>query len=698
MNSKYYYYCILTAIVIVALFHIFAVGRFSYPEFRIKAGQVAEFELIAPFDFPVLKSAEQLVQEQEQTISSIRRPYSPSDEIVFSAYKAIDDIFVVLSRATGEAEAASILEQRGFTFSPELLSPLLLPSTRDKAYTALRTLLENVYKDGIYGEVSGDSILIFRDNQLVLKNKRELTSLDEAIERYNLAFKDVSWAAFARVLAPEIIRENLMLNDAKYRELQETSISQLPVTEGVVLQNEVIIRKNARVTEGDIVKLQSLQEAYREKNVRKSVWQQVLLTLGLLIFNLIIVFAVSYYYQLQNKGKVQSYSEIMPIHLGFVLVVLLSILNNLILGYNNVLIPFALTVLAAAILVSLEFGVFYMVGSFLIVSPFINWETYTPIIFILSCIITMLMIKKMNAFHEYFTIWFYLTTSSIIAGITIAIYKNDQIVVLLKNLGLLVISSTISVIGIMIIVPYYERKWNRATKQTLLELLDFNHPLLKKLATDAVGTYHHSLIVGNLTERAAEAIGANPLLARVGSYYHDIGKVMNTRIFTENNENSSDLHAEYAPEESAELIKHHVLDGIVLANKYKIPRPVIDIIMQHHGTSHIKYFLDQAEKSGREIDPRLFQYPGPKPKSKEAVLVMLADMVESTTKAKTIASEKDIIKIIDDTILRIIKEGQLDDSPISMSDLKIVKESMLPVLESIYRKRLDYPEDRKDQD
>lgn len=690
MSTKHIYYCILTAVIIVALYHLFAVGRFSYPEFRVKAGQVAEFELIAPFDFPVLKSAETILKEQQETLVGLRIPQSFSDEVVFEAFKVVDDIFTQLSKQS--MEQAVNIKISAYDIPSETLVPLMSATQKEKAYNAISSILENIYKRGVYGASVRDSLLMFSDNKLFTVNKSEFYSLEEAQKRFMDAFNDQAFAAFAKSLVPYVIKENIYENETKYQEIKEQKINELPTTEGVILQNEVIIRKNARLTDNDIVKLQSLQEAYKERNIRRSIWEQALLTLGLLIFNLIIVLAVSYYFKLQTTSSESVEQDISPIHLGFVFIVILSLVNNLILGYSNLLIPFALTVISAAILVSLEFGFFYMISSFLIMSPFINWETYTPVIFILSTMLTLIMIKKQNAYHDYFTIWLYLVISSIIVGITIAIYKNDQFVVLLKNLGLLLISSTLSVIGIMLIVPYYERKWNRATKQILLELLDFNHPLLKKLATDAVGTYHHSLIVGNLTERAAEAIGANPLLARVGSYYHDIGKVMNTGIFTENNEDSSDIHSTFTAEESAAFIKRHVLDGIEQAQKYKIPEQVIDIIKQHHGTGYIKFFLDKAEKTGLEVDPLKFQYPGPKPKTKEAALVMLADQVESITKAKASLKEDDIRKIIDDTILRIIKEGQFDDAPISLNDLKVVRDSMIPVLSSIYRKRLDYPE------
>jgi putative nucleotidyltransferase with HDIG domain len=268
--------------------------------------------------------------------------------------------------------------------------------------------------------------------------------------------------------------------------------------------------------------------------------------------------------------------------------------------------------------------------------------------------------------------------------------------VLAVNMGYAFISATLSVIFMLFVVPYIENKWNLATKQRLLELLDFNHPLLKRLATEAVGTYHHSLVVGNLAERTAEAIGANPLLARVGSYYHDIGKIHKPVIYTENNPDSALIHDALQPFESAGMIKNHVTEGILLAKKYRIPEPIIEIIAQHHGTGYIKYFLDKAEKSRISINLDEYKYAGPRPQSKEAALVMIADIVESITKSWTDISVADIRRILDDTIYRLIREGQFDESAITMQDLVQVKSCMIPVLESIYRKRIQYPENKND--
>jgi len=264
---------------------------------------------------------------------------------------------------------------------------------------------------------------------------------------------------------------------------------------------------------------------------------------------------------------------------------------------------------------------------------------------------------------------------------------------LLQNTGYSLLSTIIGILGAMGLVRYFEKRLNRATKQVLLELQDFNHPLLKRLATNAAGTYHHSLIVGNLAEQAAAAIGANPLLARVGSYYHDIGKSVHPELFTENNEDSSEFYDKYSPEESADIIRDHVKEGVALAQKYHLPQPVIDIINQHHGTSYIRYFLDVAQRKGEVTDLSAFRYPGPLPQTKEAALVMLADIVESTIKSKKDVTEEEIEKILDDTIQRLIREGQFNEAPITLKDLAKAKEVMLPILAGIYRKRIEYPEE-----
>ncbi|MFA7026332.1 MAG: HDIG domain-containing metalloprotein, partial [Candidatus Cloacimonadaceae bacterium] len=669
MNSKYLLIIILTALVLVGLYHVFAVGRFNYPEYRLKTGQVAETEIIAPFDFPILKSPQQLSEEQEESIQAMPTPYQLSDDALFEAFSSLDEVWEVIYRYPDllEDQLSTELGKAGFKIPGEALKFAGNPKQRDLIYEKLRGQIDALYSRGIYEDLKADSLSLWIQEKESRKPISDFLSVDTA--RDTLAAIIPEAAGLILSLSDELIKANILPNSELREELSQRRLRGIPETEGLVLQNEVIIRKNARVSQSDIDKLESLQAAFLSRNVGKSVFQQTLLVLGMLIYFFMILLLASHYFGVNSLEEKKHTTDFLPVSLGFVLVAVFAILTNHVFSLNNLLIPFALTAIAAAILVSVDYGILYSVCSVLIISPFINWETYTPVILLLSTISTLVLIKRQKAQHEYLTIWFYLVITTTSANLALSLYKSDPINILFRNIGFSVISGAISIMGIIMVVPYYEKKWNRATKQTLLELLDFNHPLLKKLATSAVGTYHHSLIVGNLAERAAEAIGANPLLARVGSYYHDIGKIINTEIFTENNEDSSDIHGEMTPDKSASLIKNHVLEGVTMARKYKIPQPVIDIITQHHGNSTIRYFHDQAEKMKLPSEGDTYQYPGPRPQSKEAALVMIADIVESTTKAKTIGSEKDLEKIIDDTIARLIKEGQFSEAPITMKDL-----------------------------
>ena len=698
MNSKYILYCAVTALIIVGIYQIAALGRVNYPEYNLKEGQVSEVEIIAPFDFPILKSPQELSKETEEVLSGIDKPYEISEEPLFEVISNLDNIYAVLYtiEPTDDLEKiAADLKRAGYTFTPEALEFTLRSSLRDKIYESLRSELGILYKQGIYESLEDDSILIYQNNTAEKRAKSDFLSREKAKAALLNKFPEAE--TFISEFTEQYLKPNLLVNEEILNKLHQSSLQTVQPSEGMVLKNEVIVRKNSRVTEDEVRKLESLQEAYRREKIRKSPLQELFLSLGLLMYIFVVIFLANHYYGVQSKEEKIPVADFLPVNLGFIVLVMLTVLSNFVLSGSNLIIPFAMFAIAGAILVNFEFGLLYSVCNILIISPFLNWETFTPVIMILSTIMCLLILRRQKVWHEYLMIWLYLIISLLVVIICLGIYKRDSIITIMRSIGYAFISASLSITGILLIVPYYEKKWNRATKQTLLELLDFNHPLLKRLATEAVGTYHHSLVVGNLSEHAAEAIGANPLLARVGSYYHDIGKIINPEIFTENNEDSGEIHSQMEPEESAQLIRNHVTEGITLAKKYKIPQPVIDIIMQHHGDMIIRYFYEKANKEGKELDTNAYRYPGPRPQTKEAALVMLADIVESTTKAKEIENETDIAKIIDDTINYLLKEKQFEEAPISLKDLKIVKQSFIPVLESIYRKRLDYPEAQKDE-
>ncbi|OJT18020.1 phosphodiesterase [Archangium sp. Cb G35] len=249
---------------------------------------------------------------------------------------------------------------------------------------------------------------------------------------------------------------------------------------------------------------------------------------------------------------------------------------------------------------------------------------------------------------------------------------------------------------VMALTPLIESVFGYASDLKLLELANLNHPALKELIVQAPGTYHHSIIIGTLVENAAEAIGANPLLARSCAYYHDIGKGRNPLYFGEN-QKGDNKHDSLAPAMSAVIIKRHVTEGLEMARQYRLPKLVADAIPQHHGTRLVGYFFHKAvkEQEGKEgaqpIDESIFRYPGPKPQFREAALVMIADAVEASTRALPEPTTPRLQSQVQKMINLIFSEGQLDECDLTLRDLNLIAQSFLHTLEGIYHARPEYP-------
>ncbi|TME29093.1 MAG: HDIG domain-containing protein [Chloroflexi bacterium] len=227
----------------------------------------------------------------------------------------------------------------------------------------------------------------------------------------------------------------------------------------------------------------------------------------------------------------------------------------------------------------------------------------------------------------------------------------------------------------------------------LRELGDPNHPLLRQLLLRTPGTYHHSLLVGNLAERAAEVIGADPLVARVGAYYHDIGKMRNPTAFIEN-QTGVNPHDELDPLVSAGIVAAHIKDGLALADRYNLPAQIREMIPGHHGTSVVKYFFQLAQQRGQAPDERSFRYPGPKPQSKEAGIVMLADGTEASVRSLSEKNAETIRGMVDRIIDERVADGQLDESDLTFRDVQRTKDAFCELLLGVYHERIPYPEDR----
>jgi cyclic-di-AMP phosphodiesterase PgpH len=228
----------------------------------------------------------------------------------------------------------------------------------------------------------------------------------------------------------------------------------------------------------------------------------------------------------------------------------------------------------------------------------------------------------------------------------------------------------------------------------LRELADPNHPLLRQLLLRTPGTYHHSLLVANLAERAAEVIGADPLVARVGAYYHDIGKMRNPSAFIENQQSGVNPHDELDPMVSAGIVAAHVRDGLSLAERYHLPPMIREMIPAHHGTAVVKYFYQLAQQRGQNPDEAAFHYPGPRPRTKEAGIVMLADGTEASVRSLAEKKPETIRAMVEKIVSERLAEGQLDECDLTLRDIQQIKNAFCELLLGVYHERIPYPEDR----
>lgn len=258
-----------------------------------------------------------------------------------------------------------------------------------------------------------------------------------------------------------------------------------------------------------------------------------------------------------------------------------------------------------------------------------------------------------------------------------------------------IISGLLSGALTMGLLPFFESLFGILSTMRLIELSNPNHPLLKKILTEAPGTYHHSVMVANLAEAACEAIDGDGLLARVGCYYHDVGKTCRPAFFIEN-QMGINPHDSLSPDASADIIIAHTTDGAELLRQHKMPQEIIDIALQHHGTSLLKFFLHKAKEEGRIVNEADFRYPGPKPQTKEAAIISIADSVEAAVRSMKEPNAEKIHKLVQSIIQDRVQDDQFDECDISLKELKIIEDVLCETLNGIFHTRIEYPKEKQE--
>jgi len=395
--------------------------------------------------------------------------------------------------------------------------------------------------------------------------------------------------------------------------------------------------------------------------------------------------------------SIPQYKKYNLLHLLFIFV-LFVVIAKLILSNN--LPPFCIPVCGVSLLVTvlfndLQLSFLMTVLSGIFAGIIAGGSLALAVLFITGGLFAAVLVYKTRRRSR-------IITSGLIAGLiqVICLFIIDKFKFYsFTRYNYLMLNNLFSSIFVVGALPIFEYLFKVVTNISLLELTDFNHPLLKRMVLEAPGTYHHSLIVGNLSEAAAEAVGANPLLARVGAYYHDIGKIDKSEYFSENQLPETSKHEALAPSMSKMIIMNHVKEGVELAKRYKLNPVIRDFITQHHGTSLVFYFYKKAVegvKTSEDVEEDVFRYPGPKPQTKEAAIVLLADSVEAATRSLTEPIPTKIDEVVHKIINNKFIDGQLDECDLTLKDLEKIADVFIHILGGIYHARIAYPEQYAD--
>ncbi len=539
----------------------------------------------------------------------------------------------------------------------------------DKASLSLVNILQKGITEKDYEKDNINTLI--QDNLITNVSKRQIIVIPALLE--------------------QVIVPNLVVDEAA------TEIAKLNAQESVKPYKVTFQKGEKIVFEGEPV-TRLKRDALREAgyNVYELNWQGILSIYILVLFLTIIYLAYLKFFE-------KDFLEPRYLALSSVMTILAcSIAVLLPTGFSPYILPIPAIIIISAIFLNPRIAFLLSSLTLVILTVGMQYETQFLIVFTILAIIGMITISKIKYTRRFDLIkaGFHLGVAGVLT--MMSLYFIDKCLIdvnnylILKNCTFLFANSIISSIAALGLSPLLESTFHIITPYGLAELGDHNQPLLKRLQIEAPGTYHHSLMVSTLCEAAAEAIGANPILARVGAFYHDIGKLKRPLFFVENQSYFSieNPHNTLNPRLSKMVITAHPKDGVDLAKEYGLPSIINDFILQHHGEGIAKYFYNQAvqEEGAENVKEEQFRYTGPKPNRKETAILMLADAVESAVRAMKGATVDQIENIIDKIIVERLNDGQLADSPLTLKDLKVIASTFSRILRGMQHNRIKYQE------
>ncbi len=495
---------------------------------------------------------------------------------------------------------------------------------------------------------------------------------DHIIDKNNIKIDDLD-----KKFLKNFIKPNLKINDKKTMEKIEDNLDSLKDKEIKIYKGDIIVKKGDVIDVDDYEKLEKLNLVRGQDKVRK---------VAGLIITFVLVSALFYYLTKKYSKKVIESKAFYP---SLLIIIMVNILY--VLFFNNefyiYLLPFATIPIILTILGDKVFALTYTFFNMILLSRDETWF----LVIVAVTLVAIYRADKLTNRSDIVKLGVFTGMFQGIMSLSYGLINQLAFPILIIMIIFSVFSGILTGMIALGILPYLENSFDILTDIKLLELSDFSHTLLKQLLVTAPGTFHHSIMVGALAEAGAEAIGANATFARVASYYHDIGKMKRPLFFVENQKGGKNPHNTIKPSLSALIITSHTRDGYIIGKQNKLPKEILDIILEHHGTTLVQFFYYKALEKGEEVLESDFRYSGPKPKTKESSIIFLADTIEAAVRASEDKSREGIENLIRYLIRYKIDDNQLSNSNLTLGEIEKVIRAFLNVLQGAYHEKIKYP-------
>jgi cyclic-di-AMP phosphodiesterase PgpH len=638
-------------------------------------------------------------RKRKQALEEVNDVYSLNREIAQNRIDLTTSIFQsaieVLEETKETNEKADITESQTLSI-PERVE-ILKGKLTDNETKELTNLTFIALVQAKKGELTiAKDITITAINE-VMSERIPASNVGIAKNQIEEQIKSSSLNSSLKSAAIELGRYAVVQNVFYDQEATEISRQQtIDLVEPVrILQGQIIVEEGQLVDQDIFRQLELVGVLNSEKAIQPFI--------GLTLIILILLAAIYYFFYEQGIPAETKQSNLLLFSIIFILAVVIMKIVSLFQQFDyaeiGYVFPAAMGALLIKILMDEKLSILYTIIIAICGSTIFNQGTAgtfnmaVGIYILCSGIAGILILSRQNHRSKILKAGLLVSLVNIIVILALMFLQNGQYSGLDYGLYILValvsgISSSVLTIGLL---PFLEASFGILSTMRLIELSNPNHPLLRKILTETPGTYHHSVMVANLADAACEAIGANGLLARVGCYYHDIGKTKRPQFFIENQMNIENPHDRLPAQTSANIIVSHATDGAEMLKKHRMPKEIVDIAEQHHGTTLLKFFYHKATTNGKEAKEEDYRYPGPRAQTKEAAIVGIADSVEAAVRSMTQPSAEQIESVIGNIISDRLQDGQLNECDLTLKELDIVANSFIETLKGIFHSRIEYP-------